>query len=183
MQRHYPGSMLSLASGSAIKRITAGCEGPPLTVACEVSICWPGLHPPAKSVSNEKRILFSCREREAVTFNRSEQEFVRSGILRGFLDFLKNDVFGVRDGHTLRFQQQIAHVLVAASPVDQHADVAFDGLDDSEAHLGPAIIHNSVEVLDQRLGEFLKRGQTLPPQLIDPLPQIIEHRSLVAVIP
>src|SRR5215475_5635137 len=45
------------------------CEGPPLTVACEVSICWPGLHPPAKSVSNEKRILFSCREREAVTLN------------------------------------------------------------------------------------------------------------------
>lgn len=33
MQRHYPGSMLSLVSGSAIKRITAG-EGPPLTVAC-----------------------------------------------------------------------------------------------------------------------------------------------------
>jgi len=38
-------------------------------------------------------------------FFGSEQEFVRSGILRGFLDFLKNDVFGVRDGHTLRFQQ------------------------------------------------------------------------------
>jgi len=38
-------------------------------------------------------------------FCASEQEFVRSGILRGFLDFLKNDVFGVRDGHTLRFQQ------------------------------------------------------------------------------
>jgi hypothetical protein len=35
----------------------------------------------------------------------SEQEFVRSGILRGFFDFLKNDVFGVRDGHTLCFQQ------------------------------------------------------------------------------
>jgi hypothetical protein len=26
MQRHYPGSMLSLVSGSAIKRITAGVE-------------------------------------------------------------------------------------------------------------------------------------------------------------
>src|SRR5262249_3000194 len=33
-----------------------------------------------------------------------EQEFVRGGILRGFPDFLKNDVFGVRDGHTLCFQ-------------------------------------------------------------------------------
>jgi len=41
----------------------------------------------------------------ALNKSASEQEFVRSGILRGFLDFLKNDVFGVRDGHTLRFQQ------------------------------------------------------------------------------
>ena len=34
-------------------------EGPPLTVACEVSICWPGLHPPGKVSSNEKRITLS----------------------------------------------------------------------------------------------------------------------------
>ena len=34
MQRHYPGSMLSLVSGSAIKRINGWREGPPLTVAC-----------------------------------------------------------------------------------------------------------------------------------------------------
>jgi hypothetical protein len=32
------------------------------------------------------------------------QEFVRTGILRGLLDFLKSDVFGVGDGHALRFQ-------------------------------------------------------------------------------
>ena len=35
----------------------------------------------------------------------SEREFVRSGILRGFGDFLKNDVFGVGDGHALCFQE------------------------------------------------------------------------------
>ena len=29
-------------------------EGPPLTVACQVSICWPGLHPPGK-VSFERK--------------------------------------------------------------------------------------------------------------------------------
>jgi hypothetical protein len=31
--------------------------GPPLTVAAKVPIRWPGLHPPAKSASNETRIL------------------------------------------------------------------------------------------------------------------------------
>jgi hypothetical protein len=30
-------------------------EGPPLTVACEVSICWPGLHPPGKSAFKRKK--------------------------------------------------------------------------------------------------------------------------------
>jgi len=30
----------------------------------KVSICWPGLHPPAKSVSNEKRILLCGSARE-----------------------------------------------------------------------------------------------------------------------
>ena len=39
-------------------------EGPPLTVPAKVSICWPGLHPPVKSVSNEKRILLSAARRE-----------------------------------------------------------------------------------------------------------------------
>jgi hypothetical protein len=34
----------------------------------------------------------------------SPQEFVEGGILRGFRDFLKSDVFGVGHGHTLRFQ-------------------------------------------------------------------------------
>jgi hypothetical protein len=59
--RHYPypGSTLSLVSGSAIKRITAGVKGPPLTVACKVSICWPGLHPPGKiSIQTKKEYCF-----------------------------------------------------------------------------------------------------------------------------
>jgi len=34
-------------------------EGPPLTVACEVSICWPGLHPPGKiSIQTKKEYCF-----------------------------------------------------------------------------------------------------------------------------
>jgi len=34
----------------------------------------------------------------------SQQDFVAGGILRGFPEFLKSDVFGVSHGHTLRFQ-------------------------------------------------------------------------------
>ena len=37
-------------------------------------------------------------------FFGSPQEFVGGGILRGFPDFLKSDVFGVGHGHALRFQ-------------------------------------------------------------------------------
>ena len=54
-QRNYPGSLLSFGSASAIKRIMAGVKAPPLTVCANRSIRWPGLHPPAKSVSNEKK--------------------------------------------------------------------------------------------------------------------------------
>ena len=72
VQGDHPGSMLSFASGSAIKRITAGVkarlhgwrEGPPRPVPAKVSICWPGLHPPATSVSNEKRIPLCDAGRE-----------------------------------------------------------------------------------------------------------------------
>jgi hypothetical protein len=65
-----------------------------------------------------------------------------------------------------RSVKQVTHVLIAATAVDQHADVTVDGLDDSEAHLGPAIVQHAVEVLDQHLGEFLKGKQWLPTQLI-----------------
>ena len=37
-------------------------------------------------------------------FFGSPQEFVRSGILRGFPGFLKSDVFGVGHGHALGLQ-------------------------------------------------------------------------------
>jgi hypothetical protein len=50
----HPGAVLSSASGSAIKRINGWREGPPVTVLAKASICWSGLHPPAKSISNEK---------------------------------------------------------------------------------------------------------------------------------
>jgi hypothetical protein len=44
-ERDHPGSELSLASGSAINRITAGVKAR-RDRSRQVSICWPGLHPP-----------------------------------------------------------------------------------------------------------------------------------------
>ena len=55
VQGDHPGSMLSFVSGSAIKRITAGVKARRGPFSAKFSIRWPGLHPPAKSVSNEKK--------------------------------------------------------------------------------------------------------------------------------
>src|SRR5215471_9670774 len=44
-ERDHPGSELSLPSGSAINRITAGVKAR-RDRSRQVSICWPGLHPP-----------------------------------------------------------------------------------------------------------------------------------------
>jgi hypothetical protein len=52
-QRNYPGSELSSVSGNAIKRITAGVKAR-RDRSRQVSICWPGLHPPGK-VSFERK--------------------------------------------------------------------------------------------------------------------------------
>ena len=41
----------------------------------------------------------------ALAFCGSEREFVKSAILRGLLDFVKNDVLGVGNGHTPYFQE------------------------------------------------------------------------------
>jgi hypothetical protein len=61
VQRDHPGSTLSFASASAIKRITAGVRPAGDRTLPKFSICWPGLHPPAKSVSNEnKNTAFCC---------------------------------------------------------------------------------------------------------------------------
>ena len=56
VQRDHPGSALSSASGSAIKRITAGVRAA-ADRRCQVSIWGLAFTLPVKSVSNEKRIL------------------------------------------------------------------------------------------------------------------------------
>jgi len=57
-QRDHPESLLSSASGSAIKRITAGVKAA-ADRRCQSFDLRPAFTLPAKSVSNEKRILLS----------------------------------------------------------------------------------------------------------------------------
>jgi hypothetical protein len=63
VQRDHPGSALSSASGSAIKRITAGVKAA-ADRRCQVSIWGSAFTLPVKSASNEKRILLSVARRE-----------------------------------------------------------------------------------------------------------------------
>jgi hypothetical protein len=65
-QRDHPGSVLSSASGSAIKRITAGVKAA-ADRPCQSFDLRPAFTLPVKSVSNEKRILLSVARREPLT--------------------------------------------------------------------------------------------------------------------
>ena len=67
VQWHHPGSTLSFASGSALKRITAGVKARRGPYPAKVPICRSGLHPPAESVPNEKRIQLSRARREPLS--------------------------------------------------------------------------------------------------------------------
>jgi len=58
-----PASVLLSASGSAIKRIKAGVKACLSTAPCQVMDSLEGLHPPGKSITNEKRILLSDASR------------------------------------------------------------------------------------------------------------------------
>ena len=82
---------------------------------------------------------------------------MKSGILCGIPGPLKSDLDGVGHCHAPHLQEQLTHVLATASAADQHANAAIDGFHDSEAHLGPAVVHNSIEVLDQCLSQVLNR--------------------------
>ena len=78
----------------------------------------------------------------------SEREFVkRVPFYATFFIAANCDEFEVHHGHALGLQQQISEVLVAATPVDQHANIPIDGLDYAKAHFGLAIVGNAVHVL------------------------------------
>ena len=105
----------------------------------------------------------------------SAQEFVETLILGCFLE---NDEFGLCDRHALGLEQQIAEILVATAPSKKGFDVAVDGFHHSERYFGAAVVEDAVQVIQQHVGEVLKRYQPLPSQLIDPTLQIAQRAAL-----
>src|SRR6266404_49042 len=110
----------------------------------------------------------------------SAREFVETRILGGFL---QNDEFGLGDRHALSLEQQVGEILVATPPSKKGFDVAVDGFYHSEAYLRATVVQDAIQVIQQHVGEVLKRYQPLPSQLIDPALQVPQHGSFIAVGP
>jgi hypothetical protein len=142
-----------------------------------------------KHVGQARQIVFLTEDvgakyhewlERGVAFLGSAQEFVETRILGCFL---KNDEFGLSDGHALGLEQQVAEILVAATPPNETFDVAVDGFHHTEAYFGAAVVQDPVQVIRQHKGKFLKGCQPLPAQLIDPTVQIAHHGPFIAVGP
>jgi hypothetical protein len=96
--------------------------------------------------------LFSKFIRKGQSLFGSWRESGKVCVLRGFL---KSDEFGSRGGHPLRFEQQVVEVAVTASAALQRFDVAVDRLHHSQFDLGPAVVQDSLQVIDQHVRQFL----------------------------
>jgi hypothetical protein len=77
----------------------------------------------------------------------SERESDGEAILGCFLDRVHSDEFGVGHGHPLGLQEQVAEILIAATAVDQHANVPVDRLDHPKTNLGPTVVQNAIRCL------------------------------------
>ena len=55
-------------------------------------------------------------------------------ILGDFLQTANCDEFEIHHSYALGLQQEISEVLVAATPVDEHANIPIDGLDYAEEY-------------------------------------------------
>src|SRR5665647_451190 len=108
------------------------------------------------------------------------QDFVATPILR---DLPECDELCFGRDHSLGFEEQVAKVLVSAPAVDQHPDVAVDGFHHAEPYFGAAVVEDPIQVSHQRVGQFLKREQALPAELIHPCLQVAYRRAFVLVLP
>ncbi len=93
--------------------------------------------------------LYEMLQILSLTMFGSAQEFVRVCILCGFLE---SDEFGLSGSQALRLQQQIVHVSITAAAAEQSFDVAVDGFHHSHRYLRPAIVQNTLEMIQQHLG-------------------------------
>lgn len=78
LQRNYPGSGLSFVSGSAITRITAGVKARRRPSPAKFRSAGRAFTLPVKSVSDEKRILLSGDDGDALTFGHWPLNFGHS---------------------------------------------------------------------------------------------------------
>src|SRR6516165_3310805 len=74
----------------------------------------------------------------------SERESVRTRILRSFL---QSDELGLGGRQALRLQEQIVHVAISSATPEQRFDVAVHRFDHSHRHLGPAIVEDTLQVI------------------------------------
>src|ERR1700719_2307284 len=86
----------------------------------------------------------------------STQESDGWAILGCFLEPVHSDELGVGHGRPLGLQKQVAEILIAATRVDQHANVPVDCLNHPKASCSPTVVQNAVQVLAQHRCEFLK---------------------------
>src|SRR6516165_12454867 len=85
----------------------------------------------------------------------TERESDGSAILGGFLDGVNGDEFDVGHCQALGLQEQVAEILIATTSVDQHANVPVDRFDYAKANSGLAVVRDAVQMLQQRLRQFL----------------------------
>jgi hypothetical protein len=72
-------------------------------------------------------------------------------------------------------------VAIAAATADERAQVAVDGLDDTEGDLVPTVGEDSFEVVVEGSCELLEGGQALPAQAQQPVDEEAKRRPFVAV--
>src|ERR1700676_30752 len=110
----------------------------------------------------------NCSFRTCCHFSALNENPTEGPFLRCLLYAVNGDEFDVGHRHPLGLQQKISQVLIAATTVDQHANVSIDGLNYTKANLGPAVVQNALQMLQQHVRQLLERSQSLPLQLIHP---------------
>src|ERR1039457_794763 len=101
-------------------------------------------------------------------------------LLRNFLHPLNREELDVGHRHPLGLQQQIPQVLIAPAAVNQHTNVPVHRFHHSEAYLRAAVVHYTFEVFEQHVGQFLKRRQPLPFQLVQFIPPPLSWRTMTS---
>jgi|SRR6516225_2808910 len=104
------------------------------------ALCLAHLAPPLFSF----RVDDPLDELAIACFLGSERESVRTRILRSFL---QSDELGLGGRQALRLQEQIVHVAISSATPEQRFDVAVHRFDHSHRHLGPAIVEDTLQVI------------------------------------